>query len=87
MPLGVYRGLVEVDGRPHEAVVNVGVRPTFGETTWPSRLISSISQAISMADGVRLDFLERLREEMRFPSVDELKAQIVRDVAAARARS
>jgi riboflavin kinase/FMN adenylyltransferase len=36
---------------------------------------------------VRLDFLERLRDEMRFPSVEELKAQVARDIAAARSRS
>jgi riboflavin kinase/FMN adenylyltransferase len=33
---------------------------------------------------MRLDFVLRLREEMRFPSVEDLKAQIARDVAAAR---
>jgi FAD synthase len=32
---------------------------------------------------MRLDFLLHLREEMRFPSVDDLRAQIARDVAAA----
>jgi riboflavin kinase/FMN adenylyltransferase len=33
---------------------------------------------------IRLDFLDRLRDEMRFPSVEELKAQVFRDIAAAR---
>jgi riboflavin kinase/FMN adenylyltransferase len=33
---------------------------------------------------VRLEFLDRLRDEMRFGSVEELKAQIARDIAAAR---
>jgi riboflavin kinase/FMN adenylyltransferase len=36
---------------------------------------------------VRLEFLDRLRDEMRFPSVEELKAQVARDIAAARTRS
>jgi riboflavin kinase/FMN adenylyltransferase len=38
-------------------------------------------------NSVRLEFLDRLRDEMRFPSVDELKAQVARDIAAARSRS
>jgi riboflavin kinase/FMN adenylyltransferase len=33
---------------------------------------------------MRLDFMLHLREEMRFPSVEDLKAQIARDVEAAR---
>jgi riboflavin kinase/FMN adenylyltransferase len=36
---------------------------------------------------VRLDFLDRLRDEMRFASVEDLKAQVFRDIAAARSRS
>jgi riboflavin kinase/FMN adenylyltransferase len=34
---------------------------------------------------VRLFFLERLREERKFPSVDALTEQIARDIEAARA--
>jgi FAD synthase len=33
---------------------------------------------------VRLAFTARLRDEMRFASVEELKAQVARDIAAAR---
>jgi riboflavin kinase/FMN adenylyltransferase len=33
---------------------------------------------------IRLAFLARLRDERRFPSIDALRAQIARDVAAAR---
>jgi FAD synthase len=33
---------------------------------------------------VRLEFLTRLRDEMRFSSIEDLKAQVARDIAAAR---
>src|SRR2546427_594588 len=33
VPRGVYLGRLTAEGRPRQAVVNVGVRPTFGETT------------------------------------------------------
>lgn len=83
---GVYWGRVHVDGRSHSAVVNVGVRPTFGETTLAVEA-HLLDFAGNLYDNpVRLDFLDRLRDEMRFPSVDELKAQVARDIAAARSR-
>jgi riboflavin kinase / FMN adenylyltransferase len=66
-------------------VTNIGVRPTVGG----SRL--SIEAYLLDFDGdlydarVRLHLVARLRDEERFGSLDELKAQIARDVADARA--
>jgi riboflavin kinase / FMN adenylyltransferase len=81
---GVYRGLVTVDGGRHAAVVNVGVRPTFGETTLAveAHLLDFAGDLYGRR--VRLDFIARLRDEMRFPSIEDLKAQVARDIAAAR---
>jgi riboflavin kinase / FMN adenylyltransferase len=81
---GVYRGLVTVDGGQHAAVVNVGVRPTFGETTLAveAHLLDFAGDLYGRR--VRLDFMARLRDEMRFPSIEDLKAQVARDIAAAR---
>lgn len=88
---GVYRGLVTPKGeagtprgRAYTAVVNVGVRPTFGET-----VLAVEAHLLDFAGDlygrhVRLDFADRLRDEMRFASVDDLKAQVARDITAAR---
>jgi riboflavin kinase / FMN adenylyltransferase len=84
---GVYWGRLHVEGRPYSAVVNVGVRPTFGETTLAVEAHLLDFSGDLYGRQVRLDFLDRLREEMRFPSVDELKAQVARDIAAARRRT
>ncbi|HEU4370034.1 MAG TPA: bifunctional riboflavin kinase/FAD synthetase [Methylomirabilota bacterium] len=83
---GVYLGIVLVDGRRHAAVVNVGVRPTFGESVLAveAHLLDFTDDLYGRA--VRLEFLERLRDEMRFPSVEALKAQVARDIAGARER-
>ena len=81
---GVYRGQVHVDGRRHPAVVNVGVRPTFGETTLAVEAHLLDFTGYLYGRQVRLDFLDRLRDEMRFPSVEALKAQVARDIEAAR---
>jgi len=84
VPRGVYLGRMSVDGRPRLAVVNIGVRPTFGETSLAieAHLLNFSGDLYGRA--VRLEFLERLRDEMRFGSVEELKAQIQRDIEAVR---
>jgi riboflavin kinase/FMN adenylyltransferase len=83
---GVYGGGVEVAGGRHRAVVNVGVRPTFGE----DRLVVEahlLDFAGTLYDRpVRLAFLARLREERKFPDVEALRRQISQDVEAARKR-
>jgi riboflavin kinase / FMN adenylyltransferase len=84
IPRGVYLGRVTVDGQVRPGVVNVGVRPTFGETT-----LAIEAHVLDFAGDLygrplRLEFLDRLRDEMRFGSVEELRMQIGRDIAAAR---
>ena len=83
--LGVYRGLVEVEGRSYPAVVNVGVRPTF--ETGRGVLVESylIDQEADMyGRQLRIAFIARLRGEKRFETVEELTAQMERDVEMAR---
>jgi riboflavin kinase / FMN adenylyltransferase len=84
IPKGVYGCFAHVEGVAHPAVVNVGVRPTFSETTLAieAHLLDFTGDLYNRR--MRLDFILHLREELRFPSVDELKAQIARDAAAAR---
>ena len=84
VPKGVYLGRVSVDARPWPAVVNVGVRPTFGETTLAIEAHLLTFSGDLYGRGVRLEFLDRIRDEMRFGSVDELRAQIERDIASVR---
>jgi riboflavin kinase/FMN adenylyltransferase len=86
VPRGVYLGRLTVEGRPRAAVVNVGVRPTFGEATLAIEAHVLDFSGDLYGRAVRLEFVDRLRDEMRFASVDELRAQIARDVALARER-
>jgi riboflavin kinase/FMN adenylyltransferase len=84
IPKGVYGCLAHVDGVAHPAVVNVGVRPTFAETTLAIEAHLLDFSGDLYGKRMRLDFLLHLREELRFPSVDDLRAQIAKDIAAAR---
>jgi riboflavin kinase/FMN adenylyltransferase len=86
VPTGVYACRAEVDGGLHPAVVNVGVRPTFGEETLAIEAYLMDFAGNLYDRRLRLHFIGRLRGEQKFQSVDDLRAQIGRDVAAARRR-
>jgi len=83
---GVYACSLEVAGQPRRAVVNVGVRPTFGEDTLAVEAYLLDFSGDLYGQTVRLVFVSRVREERRFPSVDALRAQIADDVETARRR-
>jgi len=82
---GVYAARVTVDGKARPAVTNVGVRPTVdtdGGVTVESHLLEPVRELYG-AD-CRVEFLKMLRPEIRFGSLEELRAQIARDADAAR---
>jgi riboflavin kinase/FMN adenylyltransferase len=81
---GVYAVRCEVDGRPYLGVSNVGTRPTFGggEETIEVHLLDTDEDLYGAT--MRVQFIDRIRSEQLFPSVDELVAQIERDVEGAR---
>jgi riboflavin kinase/FMN adenylyltransferase len=82
---GIYACRAEVDGETHVAAVNVGVRPTF--TTGRGLLVEAFLldfDADIYDKPLRLEFLDRLRGERRFDSVDALIEQMDRDVEQTR---
>jgi riboflavin kinase / FMN adenylyltransferase len=84
---GVYVTEIEIRsfGRKFESVSNIGRRPTLYEdyTTTIETYVLDFSADV-YGERVRLFFLDRLREERKFPSMMDLKAQIQRDIAATR---
>jgi riboflavin kinase/FMN adenylyltransferase len=85
--VGVYvtRTWDAEEGRSWLSVTNVGYRPTFGGDS-----LSVETFLLSALDGqrprrIRVEFLFRLREERKFPSAEDLKAQILRDARRAQA--
>jgi riboflavin kinase/FMN adenylyltransferase len=82
---GIYACRAEVDGEAHIAAVNVGVRPTF--TSGRGLLVEAFLldfEGDIYGKPLRLEFLDRLRGERRFDSVDALVEQMDRDVAQTR---
>lgn len=84
LPAGVYACRAFLGADRYPAVINVGVRPTFGETELlvEAHLLDFSGDLYGRR--LRLAFLRRLREERKFPDVEALRRQIALDVAAAR---
>lgn len=83
MPLnGVYAVEVEFpDGKVRQGVANIGTQPTLANDA-PMRLEVHIPGFDGNLYGSRLGirFLRRLRDEIKFNSISELKTQIVKDI-------
>ncbi len=86
VPAGVYGCDLLLDGAAHHAVVNIGVRPTFGEATTTVEAHALDFSGDMYDRHVVLRFRERLRPERKFASVEDLKAQIAEDIKEARSR-
>jgi riboflavin kinase/FMN adenylyltransferase len=83
---GVYVARASWDGGAADAVVNVGYRPTFGENQyWVEAYLLDFSGDL-YDRRLGLEFLDRIRPEMKFSGVDALKRQVAADIEAARAR-
>jgi len=80
---GVYVTRLKVAGRNFQSVTNVGNRPTFGEASFAVESHILDFEPIEMDENtpIELEFLLRLRGEIVWPSLEALKAQIMRDVA------
>lgn len=85
--LGVYVTRIAIPsfGRAFGGVTNIGRRPTLYEDS-EAVIETYVFDFASTVYGekVRLFFLERLREERKFPSLEALTEQIARDIEAAR---
>jgi riboflavin kinase / FMN adenylyltransferase len=83
---GVYITWTRVGTERFDSVTNVGNRPTFGAELFAieTHLLNFHPIELTPETEVEICFLERLRDEIKFPSVDALREQIARDVKKAR---
>ena len=83
---GVYITWTRVAKEQFDSVTNVGNRPTFGNEVFAieTHLLNFHPIELTPQTEVEICFLDRLRDEIRFPSVDALREQISRDVKKAR---
>jgi riboflavin kinase/FMN adenylyltransferase len=83
---GVYITWTRVGTERFDSVTNVGNRPTFGAELFAieTHLLNFHPIELNAETEVEICFLQRLRDEIKFPSVDALREQISRDVKKAR---
>src|SRR5262249_45914588 len=84
-PYGVYATTVTLDGIVHPSVTNIGVRPTVdssGRSTIETHVFD-LGQDLHGAS-MRVGFVQRLRDERAFESIDALRSQIAADCGRAR---
>jgi riboflavin kinase/FMN adenylyltransferase len=81
---GVYATWAHVRGKRYASATNIGMRPTFnGQRPSVETYIIDFEGDI-YDDVIRIELVSRLRPEQRFNSLEEIKAQIGRDVEQAR---
>jgi riboflavin kinase/FMN adenylyltransferase len=85
-PNGVYAAHARLGAHVHRAALNIGVRPTLNEQTPQRRVeVHLLDFKAEIYDQeLEVTFAGKLRDEHKFESVDALRAQIARDVTAAR---
>jgi riboflavin kinase / FMN adenylyltransferase len=83
---GVYITCTRVGAERFDSVTNIGNRPTFGTELFAieTHLLNFHPIDLTPETEVEICFLDRLRDEIKFPSVEALREQIAHDVKKAR---
>jgi riboflavin kinase/FMN adenylyltransferase len=81
---GVYAVTVLIDGKTYEGVTNVGYNPTFGNSALSLETHILDFHGDLLGKTMRVNFLQRLRDEKTFDSIGALSDQIAQDVEQAR---
>jgi riboflavin kinase / FMN adenylyltransferase len=83
---GVYITWTRIGQECFDSVTNVGGRPTFGAESFAieSHLLNFHPLELTPETEVEIHFLDRLRDEIRFSSIEALRDQIAKDVKKAR---
>ena len=78
---GVYKTICYVDNFPHVSITNIGVKPTVGDDFKPGVEVhlKDCKEEVK-GDVITVEFLDFIRSEKKFSSLEELKAQISKDI-------
>ena len=81
---GVYAVTVEQTDKEYKGVANIGYSPTFGDHvfTVEVHILDFDENLIGLK--IRVNFIKRLRDEIKFSSISELSEQIKKDIKKAR---
>ncbi|MBW9170887.1 bifunctional riboflavin kinase/FAD synthetase [Clostridium estertheticum] len=76
---GVYYTIIEYDNYLYKAITNIGYNPTVegGKLSVETHILDFNKQIYS--EIVKINFINRIRDEVKFNTVEELKQQLVKD--------
>ncbi len=84
---GVYAVTVECEnGSKHKGVANIGYSPTFDDNVFTVEVFILDFDKNIYGQKIRVNFIQRIRDEKKFTNISELSGQIEKDVKAARKR-
>jgi len=82
---GIYAGVAELDGRRYRTAIDVGTNPTFGtEPLHTEAFLLDYEGDDLRGQPLSIEFWERLRDEIRYDTVEELVTAIEGDVERTR---
>ena len=77
---GVYAVKVDIDGKMYGGATNIGYNPTFKDKEFSFETHVLDFNGRLLGKTLRIYFIKRIRDEMKFPGVDELGAQLKKDI-------
>ena len=77
---GVYKTIAYLDGTPHLAITNVGVNPKIDVGNIPIIEVHLKDYEDRKYSTIAVEFIEFVRDEIKFSNLNELKNQIALDV-------
>ena len=83
-PAGIYAVFVNVEGKRYMAALNIGEKPTFADYTFTFEVHLLDFSGDLRGKTLNTEFVEKLREIIKFDSPEMLKQQIAADVEKAR---
>ena len=75
---------VLIGDKTFNGLTNIGYNPTFGNNVFSVETHILDFSGYLVGETIRVNFIERLRDEKTFKSVEELAAQIKKDIIRAR---
>jgi riboflavin kinase/FMN adenylyltransferase len=77
---GVYAVTVDIDGKTFGGATNIGYNPTFTDKKFSFETHVLNFSGTLLGKTLRVHFVKRIRDEKKFSGIDELKAQMNKDI-------
>ena len=81
---GIYATTATIDGQIFQATASLGFQPTFPDSAHKIEVFILDLNANIYGRTVQLEFIERIRDELTFPTKEDLISQIDKDVSDTR---